>query len=72
MQALRLVFIMSKAINVNPDHYKVAGRERPGNAVAKDLKGRQSGTAKTRAWKWQTQQKERERERESLRARAKR
>ena len=26
---------MSKRINVNPDHYKVAGRERPGNAVAK-------------------------------------
>jgi hypothetical protein len=26
---------MSKHINVNPDHYKVAGRERTGNAVAK-------------------------------------
>jgi hypothetical protein len=26
---------MSKRNNVNPDHYKVAGRERPGNAVAK-------------------------------------
>jgi len=26
---------MSKHINVNPDHYKLAGRERPGNAVAK-------------------------------------
>lgn len=26
---------MSKRINVNPDHYKVAGRERPGSAVAK-------------------------------------
>jgi hypothetical protein len=26
---------VSKHINVNPDHYKVAGRERPGNAVAK-------------------------------------
>jgi hypothetical protein len=25
---------MSKYNNVNPDHYKVAGRERPGNAVA--------------------------------------
>jgi hypothetical protein len=24
---------MSKHINVNPDHYKVAGRERPGNQV---------------------------------------
>jgi hypothetical protein len=29
---------MSKRINVNPDHYKVAGRERPGNAVAKTPK----------------------------------
>jgi len=26
---------MSKHNNVNPDHYKVAGRERPGHAVAK-------------------------------------
>ncbi|HEV8346438.1 MAG TPA: hypothetical protein VGQ16_07685 [Vicinamibacterales bacterium] len=26
---------MSKYNNVNPDHYKVAGRERPGHAVAK-------------------------------------
>ena len=29
---------MSKRINVNPDHYKVAGRERPGHAVAKTPK----------------------------------
>jgi hypothetical protein len=27
------VFRMSKHINVNPDHYKVAGRERPGDGV---------------------------------------
>ena len=27
--------LMSKRINVNPDHYKVAGRERQGHAVAK-------------------------------------
>jgi len=26
---------VSKQNNVNPDHYKVAGRERTGNAVAK-------------------------------------
>jgi hypothetical protein len=26
---------MSKRINVNPDHYKLAGRERQGHAVAK-------------------------------------
>jgi hypothetical protein len=29
---------VSKRINVNPDHYKVAGRERPGTAAAKDPK----------------------------------
>jgi len=26
---------MSKRINVNPDHYKLAGRERPGRAAPK-------------------------------------
>jgi hypothetical protein len=50
---------MSKAINVNPDHYKVAGRERPGHAIPKDSKEPQSGTEKMRAWKWQKQQRER-------------
>jgi len=29
---------MSKNINVNPDHYKVAGRERPGHAAPKASK----------------------------------
>jgi hypothetical protein len=29
---------MSKRINVNPDHYKVAGRERPGSPVVKTPK----------------------------------
>jgi hypothetical protein len=29
---------MSKNINVNPDHYKVAGRERQGHAVPKASK----------------------------------
>jgi hypothetical protein len=32
-QALRVR--MTKRINVNPDHYKLAGRERPGHGVAK-------------------------------------
>jgi len=42
---------MSKRINVNPDHYKVAGRERPGDAAVKapkesaaDLKAAQRWT----------------------------
>jgi len=26
---------MSKYINVNPDHYKTAGRERPGHAIGR-------------------------------------
>jgi len=37
---------MSKRINVNPDHYKIAGRERPGDAVAKRPK--QSATRSRR------------------------
>lgn len=28
---------MSKRINVNPDHYKTAGRQRPGDQVVQDL-----------------------------------
>lgn len=31
---------MSKRINVNPDHYKLAGRERPGDALPKPPKQR--------------------------------
>jgi hypothetical protein len=47
---------MSKYNNVNPDHYKVAGRERPGNAVAKAPKalGEQE-EAKARA-RWHERQ----------------
>jgi len=52
---------MSKNNNVNPDHYKVAGRERPGNAVARDPKEPESSTEKTRAWKWVVRQREKER-----------
>lgn len=49
---------MSKRINVNPDHYKVAGRERPGHAVAKMPREPQSGADKTRAARWRQRQKE--------------
>lgn len=28
---------MSKRINVNPDHYKTAGRQRPGDQVVQEL-----------------------------------
>ena len=46
---------MSKHINVNPDHYKVAGRERPGNAVVKDRREPASGSEKTRQ-RWEKRQ----------------
>jgi hypothetical protein len=42
---------MSKRINVNPDHYKVAGRERPGDAVRKKP-NLSAGTDKSRE-RWQ-------------------
>lgn len=51
---------MSKRINVNPDHYKVAGRERPGNAVAKAPK--QRGQEEKARMRWeQVQGKSKER-----------
>jgi hypothetical protein len=31
---------MSKRINVNPDHYKTAGRERPGDDVPHQIEKR--------------------------------
>lgn len=42
---------MSKHINVNPDYYKVAGRERPGHAVAKAPK--QQGHEDKARERWQ-------------------
>jgi hypothetical protein len=41
---------MSKRINVNPDHYKVAGRERPGHAVAKAPKQTAAGAKAQERW----------------------
>jgi hypothetical protein len=46
---------MSKRINVNPDHYKVAGRERPGDAVAK--KPKQSPTMDKARERWQSRER---------------
>ncbi|MFN2387258.1 MAG: hypothetical protein ABR576_13400 [Thermoanaerobaculia bacterium] len=37
---------MSKKINVNPDHYKVGGRERPGDDVPADREKRTLSEAK--------------------------
>jgi hypothetical protein len=42
---------MSKQINVNPDHYKLAGRERPGD-VRKPPKQHPRGSDKIRA-RWE-------------------
>jgi hypothetical protein len=50
---------MSKRINVNPDHYKVAGRERPGNAATKDPKEPTSAPEQARAERWRTRQQDR-------------
>jgi hypothetical protein len=47
---------MSKRINVNPDHYKVAGRERPGDAIAR--KPKQAVDPKTRE-RWEKKKKKR-------------
>jgi len=40
---------MSKHINVNPDHYKTAGRERPGKDVLVEQEKRDLARSKKRA-----------------------
>jgi hypothetical protein len=47
---------MSKHINVNPDHYKTAGRDRPGDAVAQARKPAETGTEESRK-RWEKRQK---------------
>jgi hypothetical protein len=37
---------MSKRINVNPDHYKTAGRERPGDQLVQEQYKQQFGQAR--------------------------
>jgi hypothetical protein len=41
---------MSKHINVNPDHYKLAGRERPGDVLPKPPKQRASEEEALKRW----------------------
>jgi hypothetical protein len=41
---------MSKHINVNPDHYKVAGRERPGNQATGSPKEPNSARSVQERW----------------------
>jgi hypothetical protein len=38
---------MSKRINVNPDHYKTAGRERPGDAVTQEIEKKEFSKRRT-------------------------
>jgi hypothetical protein len=47
---------MSKHINVNPDHYKIGGRDRVGNAVAKAKE--RAELDKTAATRWEKRQRE--------------
>jgi hypothetical protein len=52
---------VSKRINVNPDHYKLAGRERPGDAQAaraKAARSRRTDKAQSR-WRSKTSGKKR-------------
>ena len=51
---------MSKHINVNPDHYKTAGRERPGDGIARSTKHPETDAQKTKE-RWEKRQRERER-----------
>jgi hypothetical protein len=48
---------MSKRINVNPDHYKVAGRERPGDAVVRAPKAKTASDEQTRK-RWEKKQED--------------
>jgi hypothetical protein len=41
---------MSKDNNVNPDHYKLAGRERPGKAVAAKFKAKSTEADERERW----------------------
>jgi len=41
---------MSKHNNVNPDHYKLAGRERPGKGVAGNVRARSTVEEARERW----------------------
>jgi hypothetical protein len=50
---------MSKRSNVNPDHYKVAGRERQGDALPKPPKQRPKRSTSDARWQRSQQKKKR-------------
>lgn len=47
---------MSKRINVNPDHYKVAGRERPGDGVAAKAPKQSNAVNRETRERWEKRQ----------------
>jgi hypothetical protein len=47
---------MSKQNNVNPDHYKIAGRERQGEAIVQDLQKKEFAQHQAEMERWQVQQ----------------
>jgi hypothetical protein len=49
---------MSKKINVNPDHYKVAGRERQGENVVQIIQRQAYAQQQAQAERWQAKQPE--------------
>jgi hypothetical protein len=49
---------MSKKINVNPDHYKVAGRERQGENVVQIIQRQAYAQQQAHAERWQAKQPE--------------
>jgi hypothetical protein len=55
---------VSKHINVNPGQYKVAGRERPGNAVAKSPKDPNSDRDAQERWDKRQEQHQSEEQRQ--------
>lgn len=50
---------MSKHINVNPDHYKVAGRERPGESVAAKAPKQPQAMSREEQERWDRRQERR-------------
>jgi hypothetical protein len=49
---------MSKRINVNPDHYKVAGRERQGENIVHALERQAFAAQQGEAVRWQARQEQ--------------
>jgi hypothetical protein len=50
---------MSRRINVNPDHYKVAGRERQGEQIVQERERQAFAQQRADAERWQARQQQR-------------